>query len=103
MSRVGTDDPEEFPFILLGNKCDKIAERTVSKEKGQAWAEKIKANFFETSAKDLTGVEEAFMKSIDVVINKQIKEVDKLGITNDREKVSVTLTNKQKVKKDSCC
>lgn len=54
-------NPDEFPFIILGNKCDKESEREVSKEEAEAWCgENGGHNYFEVSAKDGNGVENAF-------------------------------------------
>ena len=103
LNRVGTDDPAHFPFIILGNKCDRVAYRKVSKQRAEAWAQKNNADFFETSAKDMTGVEDAFMKSVDVVINKQIKISESVGINDRKEKSSLKLSKQENKKKGSCC
>ena len=54
-------DPENFPFVVLGNKLDKASERKVSDIKAQQWC-RAHGNilYFETSAKDATNVEQAF-------------------------------------------
>ncbi|XP_021723650.1 ras-related protein Rab7A-like [Chenopodium quinoa] len=57
-------DPDNFPFILLGNKIDVDggSGRVVSEKKAKAWCmSKGNIPYFETSAKDGTNVEEAFM------------------------------------------
>ncbi|KAI9012766.1 ras family-domain-containing protein [Gaertneriomyces semiglobifer] len=46
--------------ILVGNKCDMVEKRVVSKEQGQALADEYGIKFLETSAKSNIGVEEAF-------------------------------------------
>jgi len=54
-------DPENFPFILLGNKVDKENERKVPTAKAQAWCKNHgDIKFFEVSAKESTMVEDAF-------------------------------------------
>lgn len=54
-------NPDEFPFIILGNKCDRDSEREVSKEEAEAWCgEHGGYDYFEVSAKDGDGVENAF-------------------------------------------
>jgi Ras-related protein Rab-7A len=58
-------DPENFPFIVLGNKVDKpAAERRVKKANAEQWCnEKSKAlPHFETSASTNTNVQQAFQK-----------------------------------------
>ena len=61
---------ENFPLILIGNKCDLKDEREVSEEEGLETAEKYKTTYFETSAKEGINVEEA----IDELINKIIAQ-----------------------------
>ncbi len=46
--------------MLFGNKRDLHDIRAVTNEEGRAKAEKFGATFFETSALDGSGVEEAF-------------------------------------------
>ncbi|GMH11863.1 hypothetical protein Nepgr_013704 [Nepenthes gracilis] len=56
-------DPENFPFVVLGNKVDVDGGngRVVSAKKAKAWcASKGNIPYFETSAKDGTNVEAAF-------------------------------------------
>lgn len=43
--------------MLVGNKCDKIAEREVSKEEGQQMAKRLQCEFIETSAKTCSNVD----------------------------------------------
>jgi len=47
-------------FILVGNKCDKIYEREVSKDEGAALARSFGCSFLETSAKTAQNVELLF-------------------------------------------
>ncbi|XP_060195264.1 ras-related protein RABD2c-like [Lycium barbarum] len=47
--------------LLVGNKCDLTAQKVVSTETAQAFADEIGIPFMETSAKSATNVEEAFM------------------------------------------
>ena len=47
--------------LLVGNKCDLVNERTVTTDSGRALADSLKIPFVETSAKDSTNVEEAFL------------------------------------------
>jgi len=46
--------------IIVGNKCDRGGERKVSFEEGKELADELEVDFFETSAKDSTQIEEAF-------------------------------------------
>ena len=57
--------------LLVGNKCDKIAERVISTEKGKAFADNLGIAFIETSAKDATNVEQAFMAMTEELVNRK--------------------------------
>ncbi|ELP91941.1 hypothetical protein EIN_400010 [Entamoeba invadens IP1] len=48
---VRVRDSDDVPIIVVGNKCDLESQRIVSKEDGQALADKYKADFLEVSAK----------------------------------------------------
>jgi Ras-related protein Rab-7A len=53
-------DPENFPFIVIGNKVD-LENRAVSTKRGQGWCQsKNNIPYFETSAKEAINVEQAF-------------------------------------------
>ncbi|KAJ9170286.1 hypothetical protein P3X46_018406 [Hevea brasiliensis] len=57
-------DPDEFPFILLGNKIDVDGgnNRAVSERKALDWcASKGNIPYFETSAKEDYNIDEAFL------------------------------------------
>lgn len=54
-------DPENFPFIVIGNKIDQ-ENRAVSSKRAQAWCQsKNNIPYFETSAKEALNVESAFI------------------------------------------
>ena len=59
-------------ILLLGNKDDLKAEREVTTEEGQEFANKHNLIFFETSAKTGHNIEEAFIQSA-AVVNENIK------------------------------
>uniref|UniRef100_A0A8C9L138 RAB7A, member RAS oncogene family n=1 Tax=Pavo cristatus TaxID=9049 RepID=A0A8C9L138_PAVCR len=53
-------DPENFPFVVLGNKID-LENRQVTTKRAQAWCySKNNIPYFETSAKEAINVEQAF-------------------------------------------
>ncbi|KAI8075147.1 small GTPase superfamily [Gongronella butleri] len=53
-------DVDNVPLILVGNKCDKITEREVSREEGFQMAKHLGCDFIETSAKTCVNVERSF-------------------------------------------
>ena len=59
-------------ILLIGNKDDLKAEREVSTQEAQDFADKNNLIFFETSAKTAHNVEQAFVQSA-IVINENIK------------------------------
>ena len=52
-------NPEKFPFVIVGNKCDRT-DRKVTPEEGQEFCKSKGLAFFETSAKDNIGIKELF-------------------------------------------
>ncbi|CAG8615371.1 27214_t:CDS:2, partial [Dentiscutata erythropus] len=61
---------EGASVILVGNKCDEVENKVITKEQGQALADEFKVKFFETSAKLDINVEEAFYTLV-----RDIKEI----------------------------
>ncbi|ETN74948.1 Ras family protein [Necator americanus] len=59
------DDKKSVPIVIVGNKVDlQHASRVVTKEDGSKLAQKWKAAFIETSAKDNTAVQQIFDKML---------------------------------------
>ncbi|XP_073942549.1 RAS oncogene family member Rab7 [Choristoneura fumiferana] len=55
-------DPENFPFLILGNKVD-LENRAVTLKRAQQWCQsKNDIPFYETSAKEAVNVELAFQE-----------------------------------------
>jgi GTPase KRas protein len=71
MRRVKRGDPI---FMLVGNKCDKVQEREVSKEEGAALARHFGCEFLETSAKTAQNVERVFTNLVRAL--RQTKSID---------------------------
>jgi len=58
--QAGPRDPDNFPFVVLGNKVD-LDSRVVSQKRAVAWCQaKGNVPYFETSAKEAINVEQAF-------------------------------------------
>ena len=72
-------DPENFPFVLLGNKIDVDGgnSRVVSERKAKAWCQmKNGIPYYETSAKEDISIEEAFQCiARNALKNEQVEDV----------------------------
>lgn len=55
-------EPSEFPFVVLGNKVDLKDSRAITESRAKSWCEeKGSIPYFETSAREATKVEAAFL------------------------------------------
>lgn len=61
-------DKDDFPFILLGNKCDLARERVVTTAEGEALAKEFGCPFKECSAKTKINIDEAFEEVVKIVL-----------------------------------
>ncbi|KAI8532970.1 hypothetical protein RHMOL_Rhmol11G0259400 [Rhododendron molle] len=77
LMQASPSDPENFPFVVIGNKIDVDGgnSRVVSEKKAHAWcASKGNIPYFETSAKEGINVEEAFQLIATNALNSGDKE-----------------------------
>ena len=98
LTQLSPKDPDNFPFVILGNKCDKEGEIKTSEQKVRSYcSQKNNIAYFETSAKDNINIESAF------------EEVAKLAFKRDQSdvlfipKTQVNLEQKNTKKESSCC
>ncbi|KAH7816808.1 Rab7a1 [Monocercomonoides exilis] len=90
-------DPEHFPFLVLGNKTDLEESRTVSTKKAEGWCRsKGSMAYFETSAKDNTNVEQAFLDIARTALSRET-------IEDDTIQSSVDVQAETKPAKGGCC
>ena len=114
--------PSTVLIALIGNKSDLEDQRVITKERGENLARENNMMFFETSALNGNGIENAFKKCIEKVDKKirngdynlsNLNEMNKYGIkkieienenNNERiiDKKSLSI-GKQKKKDDPCC
>ena len=87
---------DDFPIVLIGNKCDLKDERVVDKEDGEELATKNGFLFFETSCKDNINVEES-INAIASKVNKE-EEIITKGRTISLDKLAL----KEQKKKCDC-
>ena len=87
----------DFPIILVGNKTDLNEKRLISKEDGEKEAEKNGINFFETSNKDGTNIDECVFSLASKIAEKMEKDNNKKA----SEKIKLD-KNSIKAKKNKC-
>ena len=112
--------PKTVQLVLVGNKSDLEEQRAIQTERGEELAKRYNMLFFETSALNGNGVEEAFQKSIEAVdqkirsgfydlnnsSNQGIKKIYNGSDGNERERVidkkSLSIGKKPK-NNNECC
>ncbi|CAG8485976.1 8113_t:CDS:2 [Diversispora eburnea] len=87
--------------ILIGNKCDWIEKKAITKEQGQALADEFGIKFLETSAKANINVEEAFF-TLARDIKKRLIDTHAQEQQNTQNK-RLELENKPKATSVGCC
>jgi len=70
---IRVSDKEKVPFLLVGNKIDLESQRQVDSIRGQELAAKYDCSFMETSAKNNTNVDEAFMVLLKLIVASKEK------------------------------
>ena len=65
LTHAGTASQKQFPFVVMGNKCDREEQRQVSRETAEQWCEQNGGMpYFETSAMQNKGVDDAFLTMV---------------------------------------
>ncbi len=76
---------ENFPMILVGNKIDLNESREVTEEMGYELAEKNQIEFFETSNKDGTNIQEAGLEIVYKILGEtkvNNSRIERIGTAN---------------------
>lgn len=79
LNQANPRDPENFPFVVIGNKVDRETERRVPKSKATQWTKSKGPKpipFFETSAKEAIKVEAAFLEAAQISLSKETPDSD---------------------------
>lgn len=70
-------DPENFPFVVLGNKIDMEHTRVVAPKRATTWCQsKGNIPYFETSAKEAVNVELAFKTVAKQALKQEVEGGD---------------------------
>ena len=86
---------DEISIVLLGNKKDAVNERVISFEEGKERADQFNVKFFETSALDGSGIEDAFQTLAQDIMDKKDIDYQKGNFVLGKQKTSM--------QKDSGC
>lgn len=86
---------DEIAIVLLGNKKDIVNERVVSFEEGNERAGEYGIKYFETSALDGTGIDEAIQNLSEEIMKKKKIDFEKNNFVLGKQKVVKN--------KDGCC
>ena len=95
--QAGPRDPDNFPFVVLGNKID-VASRVVAQKRALAWCQaKGNVPYFETSAKEAINVEQAFQVIARNALKQESEEdiylPDTIDVSEQRSSVSTSCTS----------
>jgi len=75
---------DNLQIILVGSKCDLEEERKVQKSEFEKVANELKVKFFETSAKEGTGINDAFDCIVNLTVYSIYKSKDLLTLDKNR-------------------
>jgi len=78
LSQASPRDPDNFPFVVIGNKIDRESERRVPKNKVTQWCKSKGGSnnnkiipYYETSAKEAIKVEAAFLEAAQMALHQE--------------------------------
>mmetsp|Transcript_2204 Transcript_2204/g.4699 ORF Transcript_2204/g.4699 Transcript_2204/m.4699 type:complete len:214 (-) Transcript_2204:208-849(-) len=90
--------------LLVGNKCDRTADRAVTTEQAKEFADDLGVAFLETSAKTAKNVEEAFLTMAGELIKQRVaKAAANGGKEKGESRGKVSLSSGQKGNLSGCC
>ncbi|KAJ2662644.1 GTP-binding protein [Coemansia sp. RSA 1200] len=89
--------------ILIGNKCDIDDRRVVTKDMGQALANKFNINFKETSAKSNINVEESFLELAADIKKRLLDSASQPEQTTIAGRVDINDAQRGAAQNTGCC
>jgi len=90
---------EDYKVLLVGNKADQVSSRAVQRSEAEEYANQLDCQFFETSAKENSNVEQIFQ-----ALSKSLKDSKiKTTVKGAAEAPRVTLGASQRVHDGCAC
>ncbi|GMI63961.1 RAB GTPase homolog 1C [Hibiscus trionum] len=96
---IGRHASENVNKVLVGNKCDLTSRKVVSYETAKAFADELGIPFLETSAKNATNVEDAFMAMTTSIKNRMASQ----PTMNNAKPPEVQIRGKPVNQSSGCC
>ena len=94
---------DNFPMILLGNKLDKEDIRIVSEKDGKDLAKEYNMEFFETSNKDGTNIQEAGRALVNEILKSQENDIKDSFISKSSNNSKLSKKSPLKNENKRCC
>ena len=106
LNEATNESPSTAIFMLIGNKCDLAAKRVVQRSEAENFAAENGLTFLETSAKTGEGIEEAFRRAAEIILDKI--ENDEYDLSSEScgvkiGKTTVISLGKKKTGEKKCC
>ena len=106
LSQAHPPDPDNFSFVVIGNKVDNETNRRVPKSIAAQWCKSKGPKpipYFETSAKENTKVEAAFLEAAQMAVNNREAPDNKDVAIPDFIVLSKQNQQQKEQKGSSCC
>ena len=87
--------------LLVGNKCDRTADRVITEEQAKEFANELGIPYIETSAKSAKNVEEAFLTMAGQLIKQKMTAEASGKKESDQKGIDMNTTNAKD--RSSCC
>jgi Ras-related protein Rab-1A len=94
---------ENVNKLLVGNKCDLTAKKAVEYNKAKEYAESLNIPFLETSAKNSTNVEQAFMTMATEIKSRMSSVHSGSSTGKSSNNVNVSSPGKPVQQSGGCC
>lgn len=95
---------DECKAVLIGNKSDLASQRTVAFEDAKKYAESQNMEYYETSAKYGSGIEQAFVNLAKKIVEgnkKRSREASQIG--RGKRRGTAQFTEPPPIKESGCC